>query len=70
VKRYPMAGKMGKSAFECKPVIEGTQNTKTIEKGYKLVASLQGTRDLCDEYIAARIWPLRNGWNACCFHAN
>lgn len=68
VKRYPMAAKMGKSVFECKHVFEGTQISKTVEKAYKLVASLQGARDLCEEYIATHVWPLCKGWNACCSH--
>jgi len=40
VKRYPLAEKMGKSAFECKPTFEDTRVSKTVEKAYKLGASL------------------------------
>jgi hypothetical protein len=29
---------------------------------------MQSARDLCEEYIAARIWPLKKGWNFIRFH--
>ena len=52
VKRYPLAEKMGKSAFECKPTFEDTRVSKTVEKAYKLGASLYCGRDLVEEYVA------------------
>lgn len=68
IKRYPLAAKMGKSVFECKPTLGSTMISKTCEKAYKLSACLQGVRDLCEGYIAAQTWPLRKGWSFCCFH--
>ena len=61
VKRYPLAAKMGRNAFDCKPDFPSTRNSKVCEKAYKLVASLQCARDLCEEYLAARVWPLKKG---------
>jgi hypothetical protein len=29
---------------------------------------MQSARDLCEEYIAARIWPLKKGWSFVRFH--
>jgi hypothetical protein len=29
---------------------------------------MQSARDFCEEYIAARIWPLKKGWSFVCFH--
>lgn len=68
VKRYPLVAKMGKSAFECKPTFEDTGVSKTVEKAYKLGASLQCGRDLVEEYVAPRIWPLRRGWAPLHYH--
>lgn len=58
IKRYPLAAKMSKNSFDCKPSFENSKLSKTCEKAYTLTASIQGARDLCEEYIAARIWPL------------
>lgn len=61
MKKYPLAVKMKKSAFGCKPLYESTKNSKICVKAYKLTASIQGARDLGEEYIVARIWPLKKG---------
>jgi hypothetical protein len=29
---------------------------------------MQSARDFCEEYIAARIWPLKKGWSFVRFH--
>lgn len=29
---------------------------------------MQGARDLCVEYLAARVWPLKKGQSFVCFH--
>lgn len=63
VKRYPLAAKMGKSAFKCRPILGSSKNSKICEKAYKLIASLQGARDIYEEYLAVRIWPLKKGWD-------
>ena len=55
VKRYPLAAKMGMNVFYYKPKFLGTKNSKICEKPYKLTANLQSARDLCEEYIAARV---------------
>lgn len=68
VKRYPLAAKMGKNAFECKPILGSSKNSKICEKAYKLTACLQGARDLCEEYLAARVWPLKKGWDFVRYH--
>jgi hypothetical protein len=44
------------------------RNSKSCEKFYKLAASMQSARDFCEEYIAARIWPLKKGWGFVRFH--
>ena len=59
IKHYPLAAKMGRNVFYCKPEFPSTKNSKICEKAYKLTASLQSARDLCEEYIAARVWPLK-----------
>jgi len=33
-----------------------------------LTANLQSAHDLCEEYIAAQVWPLKKGWSFVCFH--
>jgi hypothetical protein len=68
VKHYPLAMKMGKNIFDCKLDFPSTNNSKICEKAYELTASLQSARDLCEEYIAARVWPLKKGWSVVCFH--
>jgi hypothetical protein len=68
VKRYPLDAKIGKNVFDCKPEFLSTKNSKICEKAYKLIANLQSTRDLCKEYIAARVWPLKKGWSFIHFH--
>jgi hypothetical protein len=68
VKRYPLAAKMSKNAFICKPEFLSSKSLRTCEKVYKITASMQSARDLCEEYIAARIWPLKKGWNFIRFH--
>ena len=68
VKLYPLATKMAKNSFDCKPDFASTKNSRICEKAYKLAASLQSAHDLCEEYIAARVWPLRKGWSFICFH--
>jgi hypothetical protein len=37
--------------FESKPSLEDTLIPKNVEKSYKLAASLQGGRDLIEEYV-------------------
>ena len=54
--------------FYCKPKFPSTKNSKICEKAYKLTANLQSARDLCKEYIAARVWPLKKGWSFIHFH--
>ena len=39
-----------------------------MKKAYKLSASLQSARDFCEEYLVARVWPLKKGWSFVCFH--
>ena len=68
VKRHPLAAKMSKNDFECRPVFASTKNSKICGKAYKLCACLQGARDLCEEYIAARVWSLRKSWCFVHFH--
>ena len=63
VKRYPLAAKMGRNVFYCNPEFPSTKNSKICEKAYKLTANMQSARDLCEEYIAARVWPLKKGWS-------
>ena len=29
---------------------------------------MQSARDLCEEYLAARVWSLKKGWSFVCFH--
>jgi hypothetical protein len=59
---------MSKNAFVCKPEFLSSKSLRTCEKVYKIAASMQSARDLCEEYIAARIWPLKKGWNFIYFH--
>jgi len=40
VKCYPLAVKMGKNVFDCKPEFSATKNSKIYEKAYKLTTSL------------------------------
>jgi hypothetical protein len=68
MKRYPLAAKMSKNVFVCKPEFPSSKSSRTCEKVYKIAASMQSARDLCEEYIAARIWPLRKGWSFIRFH--
>jgi DNA modification methylase len=68
VKRYPLAAKMSKNAFVCKPEFSGSKSSKTCEKVYKIAASMQSARNFCEEYIAAQIWPLKKGWSFIRFH--
>jgi hypothetical protein len=44
-------------------ILGSSKYSKICEKAYQLTASLQGARDLCEEYLAARIWPLNKGWD-------
>jgi len=53
VKRYPLAAKMSKNIFECKPDFPSSKNSRTCEKVYKLVASMQSACDFCEEDIVA-----------------
>ena len=55
VKRYPLAAKMSRNIFYCKPDFPSSKNSRTCEKVYKLAASMQSARDFCEEYIVARI---------------
>ena len=68
VKSYPLAAKMGKNVFYYKPEFPSTKNSKICKKAYKLTANLQSARDLCEEYIVARVWPLKKGWSFIRFH--
>jgi hypothetical protein len=70
VKRYPLAAKMSKNAFVCKPKFPSSKSSRTCEKVYKIAASMQSARDLYEEYLAARIWPLKKGWSFIRFHEN
>ena len=40
VKCYPLAAKMGRNIFYCKPEFPSTKNSKIYEKAYKLTANL------------------------------
>ena len=40
VKRYPLAAKMAKNSFDCKPDFASIKNSRAYEKAYKLAASL------------------------------
>ena len=68
VKLYPLATKMGKNIFDCKPEFLSTKNSKICEKAYKLTTSLQSACDLCEEYIAARVWALKKVQSFICFY--
>jgi hypothetical protein len=68
VKRYPLAAKIHKNSFDCKPEFQSSKSSKYCEKFFKLAASMQSVRDFCEEYIAARIWPLKKGWGFIQFH--
>jgi hypothetical protein len=59
---------MSKNAFICKPEFLSSKSSRTCEKVYKNAASMQSARDLYEEYIAARIWPLKKGWSFIRFH--
>ena len=61
VKKYSLVGNMGNNAFECRSIFASSKNLKTCEKAYKLAATIQGARDLCVEYLAARVSPLKKG---------
>jgi hypothetical protein len=41
VKRYHLAVKMGKNAFDCKRTLGSSKNSKICEKAYKMTASLE-----------------------------
>jgi hypothetical protein len=68
VRRYPLAAMMHKNSFDCKPEFQSSRSSKSCEKFYKVAASMQSARDLCEEYIAARIWPLKKDWSFVRFH--
>jgi hypothetical protein len=68
VKRYSLAAKMSKNAFDCKPEFPSSKGSRTCEKIYKIAAIMQSARDFYEEYIAARIWPLKKGWSFVRFH--
>jgi hypothetical protein len=68
VKIYPLAAKMSKNVFDCKPEFSSSKSSRTCETIYKLAAGMQSARDCCEEYIAARIWPLKKGWSFVRFH--
>jgi len=68
VKKYPLVAKMTKNIFDCKPKFACSKNSRTFEKAYKLTANLQSAHDLYEEYITARVWPLKKGWSFACFH--
>jgi hypothetical protein len=59
---------MHKNSFDCKPEFQSSRSSKSCEKFYKLAASMQSARDFCEEYIIARIWPLKKGWSFIRFH--
>jgi len=59
---------MLKNVFNCKPEFDSSKNTKIYEKAYNITAIVQSARDLCKEYISARIWPLKKGWAFARFH--
>ena len=40
VKRYPLAAKMGRNVFDCKPEFPSTKNSKICEKAHKLTANM------------------------------
>jgi hypothetical protein len=65
---YPLAAKMRKDEFDCTPSLVDTKNSQSCVKAYNLTASLQCCRDLVEEYIAARTWPLKKGWNFVRYH--
>jgi hypothetical protein len=44
------------------------RSSKSCDKFYKLAANMQSARDSCEEYIVARIWPLKKGWGFVRFH--
>jgi len=68
VKKCHLAAKITKNISDCKPEFASSKNFRTSEKAYKLTANLQSARDLCEEYIAARVWPLKKGWSFVHFH--
>jgi hypothetical protein len=53
VKKYPLAAKMSKNVFNCKPEFSSLKSSRTCEKIYKLATGMQSARDFCEEYIAA-----------------
>jgi hypothetical protein len=59
VRRYPLAARMHTNNFDCKPKFQSSRSSKSCEKFYKFATSMQSARDFCEEYIAARIWPLK-----------
>jgi hypothetical protein len=66
--RYPLAARIYKNSFDCKPKFQSSRSSKSCEKFYKLAASMQSARDFYEEYIAARIWPLKKDWGFVRFH--
>jgi hypothetical protein len=59
---------MSKNAFDCKPELPSSKSSRTCEKIYRLAATMQSACDFCEEYITARIWPLKKGWSFVRFH--
>jgi hypothetical protein len=55
VRKYPLAVRMHKNNFDYKPEFQSSRSSKSCEKFYKLAASMQSDRDLCEEYIVAQI---------------
>jgi hypothetical protein len=53
IRRYPLAARMHKNIFDCKPEFQSLKSSKSCEKFYKLAASIQSDRDICEEYIAS-----------------
>lgn len=62
VKKYPLASKMVIENFELLPSLPPSMISKTAVKAYRATTSLQCARDIVEEYVAARIWPLKKGW--------
>jgi hypothetical protein len=36
---------------------------KSSENGFYITSTILGSRDVIEEYVAARIWPLSHGWS-------
>jgi hypothetical protein len=45
VKRYPLAAKMSKNAFDSKPEFPSSKSSRTYEKIYRLAAAIQSACD-------------------------